>query len=364
MATGRMLKKNISDSRRLSELKTDSARMLWTWIIPFLDVEGRFYAAPDMIKGKVVPRLKSFTEENISEYLQDMADVGLIQLYEADGDQYLQFRKFNEHQMNLRKDREAPSSIPEPIQTTPIKRKSLKTDVWELLWEAFNKGDHICPICHKKGEKRKDRDNEYVIDGYIPFEIDHIQPLSKGGSDEIENLQVICRTCNRSKNNKTQPPEQLQSNSRATPVELPPNIREVNLKEAKGTPEELPPVDNSTPIEEPQKDALKENQKIELRELYQKVQEYYPDFHLQQFYQTFHKKHPEAMNHTLKTLVTNAAKGNKIRNPWEWCEKIILNESQNYTAADHQKIAEELKKPGMCSFADIMKGIQLHTAQA
>lgn len=31
------------------------------------------------------------------------------------------------------------------------------------------------------------------------LEIDHIFPLSKGGTDERENLQTLCRACNRSK---------------------------------------------------------------------------------------------------------------------------------------------------------------------
>ena len=113
MAEGRMLKKAISTSRRLADLKTDSARMLYTWIIPHLDVEGRFYADPSMIKGSVVPRIKSFTEEKIEECLLDMADVGLINLYRVDGDKYLNLRKFEDHQ-NIKKEREAPSKIPAP----------------------------------------------------------------------------------------------------------------------------------------------------------------------------------------------------------------------------------------------------------
>lgn len=112
MATGRMLKKNISESRRLSQLKTDSARLLWTWILPFLDRDGRFYASPDMIKGKVVPRLETFTTKNISHYLMDMAAVGLITLYEVDGEKILEYRRFNEFQ-KIVKDREA-RSLPSP----------------------------------------------------------------------------------------------------------------------------------------------------------------------------------------------------------------------------------------------------------
>ena len=36
-----------------------------------------------------------------------------------------------------------------------------------------------------------------------PWEIDHIHPVCRGGSNEPENLTVACRTCNRQKGSKT-----------------------------------------------------------------------------------------------------------------------------------------------------------------
>lgn len=35
------------------------------------------------------------------------------------------------------------------------------------------------------------------------MEVDHIKPWSMGGSDEVWNLQPLCRPCNRSKSNST-----------------------------------------------------------------------------------------------------------------------------------------------------------------
>lgn len=115
MADGRMLKKQISRSKKLARLKTDSARMLYTWIIPHLDIEGRLEADPHIVKGEVVPRLETFTPENIQEYLEDMAAEELIILYHHEGDQFLQLVKFEDHQ-SLRKDKEAASRIPAPSQ--------------------------------------------------------------------------------------------------------------------------------------------------------------------------------------------------------------------------------------------------------
>ena len=36
------------------------------------------------------------------------------------------------------------------------------------------------------------------------FEIDHVIPRTKGGSDHIENLQLVCGACNRAKGTGTQ----------------------------------------------------------------------------------------------------------------------------------------------------------------
>ena len=119
MADGRMLKKKISLSRRLADLKSDSARMLYTWLIPHLDIEGRFSADPEVVKGQIVPRLKHLTPPKIEELLKDLASQELIVRYTDDGDLFLELRHFGQEQ-NLRKDREKESTIPCPTKDNII----------------------------------------------------------------------------------------------------------------------------------------------------------------------------------------------------------------------------------------------------
>ena len=52
------------------------------------------------------------------------------------------------------------------------------------------KGLYECAACKMTSHNR------------IPFQIDHIIPLNKGGKTIPENLQVLCRKCNASKSDK------------------------------------------------------------------------------------------------------------------------------------------------------------------
>ena len=69
---------------------------------------------------------------------------------------------------------------PEP----KTKRKPMKPS---LRFEILKRDDYRCQICGntaKEGAK---------------LEVDHIHPVSKGGSNNPDNLQVLCRDCNAGK---------------------------------------------------------------------------------------------------------------------------------------------------------------------
>jgi len=113
MPQGRIILKSISQSKKLSELKTDGARLLYTWLIPSLDIEGRFSGDEQVISGQIFTRLEK-TSDEISNYLADLARVGLIIWYETDNDKYLEVPDFAHRQPSLNPSKEAKSSIPPP----------------------------------------------------------------------------------------------------------------------------------------------------------------------------------------------------------------------------------------------------------
>lgn len=114
MAEGRMLSKRISRSNKVAALKSDTARLIYTWLIPYLDVEGRMEANCSLLKADLAPLLKHITVPLLQRTLTELNDIGLIILYTIGDKQYLELTQFNEHQKNLRKDREAKSKIPVP----------------------------------------------------------------------------------------------------------------------------------------------------------------------------------------------------------------------------------------------------------
>jgi 5-methylcytosine-specific restriction endonuclease McrA len=71
-----------------------------------------------------------------------------------------------------------------------MRRKTKRIRIPESVRDFVFKRDNCkCRICHRSVEE-------------IQLSIDHIIPLSKGGSNDISNLQTLCLACNKSKYNK------------------------------------------------------------------------------------------------------------------------------------------------------------------
>jgi hypothetical protein len=147
----------------LAALKTDGARLLYTWLIPHLQSNACFSGDPVVVNGKVFTRLNKKTE-TVDEYLKDLEGVGLIKRFDSNGDVFLQVLNFKQP-VSFRPDREAPPSIPTPelvgsnSRLTPPnvieeKRREEKCLFsFEILWVKYPKDKDGL----RKGKKEAER---------------------------------------------------------------------------------------------------------------------------------------------------------------------------------------------------------------
>ena len=79
-------------------------------------------------------------------------------------------------------------SLHEIGEYAPNYEKELRDGAFE---KALNEdGSYVCAECGLESEVR------------IPFQVDHIIPMNKGGKTVPENLQILCRRCNARKSDK------------------------------------------------------------------------------------------------------------------------------------------------------------------
>ena len=90
----------------------------------------------------------------------------------------------------------AADEVPNPLASLPDVRRAELNEWRELRCRlapiVFRRDGHKCVYC---GSNQR-------------LTVDHIQPLSKGGSHSLVNLATACRSCNSSKSAKT--PEEWQ----------------------------------------------------------------------------------------------------------------------------------------------------------
>lgn len=75
-------------------------------------------------------------------------------------------------------------------QTTVQRQRNVPLNTRTMVLERDN---YTCQMC---GRTRYDG---------VKLEVDHIIPVAKGGSDNINNLQTLCFDCNRGKSDKILP---------------------------------------------------------------------------------------------------------------------------------------------------------------
>lgn len=114
----RIIKDTIRTSKNVNAL-TDFQFRVWLYLITYADDYGRGSADAELLKGFVFPRRKGITEGQIQKALDDLANIGMISLYEVDGESYFCFPNWGKHQrIQARKEKfPAPPNGISPLPT-------------------------------------------------------------------------------------------------------------------------------------------------------------------------------------------------------------------------------------------------------
>lgn len=109
MAQRRMLNKSISVSMQVRKLGIEAA-LLFTWMIPHADDDGRLKGNPEEIGALVAPMF-TWPPKVIESYLEKMEASGLISRWKVDAQKVIELTGWLRHQQ-IRKDRYQPSKLP------------------------------------------------------------------------------------------------------------------------------------------------------------------------------------------------------------------------------------------------------------
>jgi|SRR6476661_547218 len=75
------------------------------------------------------------------------------------------------------------------IERNPVRLYNIDIKLWQKIRaDIFQRDDYTCAYCGQRG-------------GVL--EVDHIQPVSKGGTNAYDNLTTACLKCNRRKRDKS-----------------------------------------------------------------------------------------------------------------------------------------------------------------
>lgn len=117
-----MIARNITKSKKIAQL-TDTQRVIYAFILPFLDREGRINAHPTYLKGHVFLSLE-YDEATIEAAVRRFHDVGLATVYATEDAVVVQYTAFEE--FNKPNHREVASEYPAPsdellnrVETSP-----------------------------------------------------------------------------------------------------------------------------------------------------------------------------------------------------------------------------------------------------
>lgn len=186
MARARNIKPGFFANEKLGELEP-RARLLFVGLWTLADREGRLEDRPRRIRAQ----LFGYEDTVDVDHLLNLLVPEFIQRYEIAGERYIVVLNWSKHQKPHHM--ELPSQIPPPPGV--VNRYNHK---------PINKAQRL-RIMERDGSRCK------ACGSDLDLCIDHIKPVSRGGTSEDDNLQVLCALCNGGKGNRELSVDDLRS---------------------------------------------------------------------------------------------------------------------------------------------------------
>lgn len=238
MARMRTIKPEFWTSEQVASVSRD-ARLIFIGIWNFCDDAGRHPASAKRLKMEVLPGDAVSTDE-VTRWVRELIDVELIEEYEFEGDCFWQVTGWHHQKIDQPyiKHPDANGKLEKPSRRLGGKQRQL------LYKKLVERDGEKCVIC---GSLKN-------------LAIDHKIPRSKGGTNDIENLQLLCKPCNNEKfTSDTNGTRQVRDS------DAPP---EGKGKEGKGIPPSIHPSSARAREEKPKTEKPKPGPSVETVDLF------------------------------------------------------------------------------------------------
>ena len=233
MARRRIIDPGFWDDEKVATLN-HFERILFLGCLCNTDDDGKIKANPALLKSMIFP-YEDISSSKIKQARNKICDLfPNVQLYEEEEIEYIKFLKFHTFQ-NLK--RPCESKIPDPKyikKAIPAETRRVIARRYGL--EGVGNVKVGCRICGQVGHIYWMTPSWVTFDG---LELDHIIPESQGGTGEADNIDLICRNCNRRKGSLGQVSTRLVPSYSQVSIEndagkhLQVKLREVKRREGK-----------------------------------------------------------------------------------------------------------------------------------
>lgn len=177
MARIRSIKPEFWTSEQVVECSRDS-RLLFIGMWNFCDDAGRHKASYLRLKMEVFPGDPVSTEQ-VRAWVRELIDNGLLIEYEVEGEEYWQITGWNHQKID-----QPNIKHPSPDGTVEKSQRRLGGKQRQIAFRKLIERDgESCVSCGSKSN----------------LAVDHIKPRAKGGTNDLANLQLLCKPCNNEK---------------------------------------------------------------------------------------------------------------------------------------------------------------------